>query len=93
MEIRKYPFEAAGEFEMTLTRRAPVLAVQVQKGQPVMWVGFNPDRDPVVRKFRVVKTGESVEDTTVAALNYVGTVQLDDGNDEGHLFEVLPPRT
>jgi hypothetical protein len=62
---------------------AEILDVQMQHGEPVMWVLADPDAPREPRAFRWLLTGES---TGLPAVRYVATVQF--GAFVLHLFEL-----
>ena len=87
MRVWKYGVPIQSEphvFSMPLG--AVPLAVQVQDGDPVMWVKVNPGPPYVNRRFRWVGTGHDFDDE--AMIDYVGTVQMVGGALIFHLFEI-----
>jgi hypothetical protein len=61
-----------------------VLALQVQRDTPTLWVQVDPKSPVVTRTFEWVGTGYEVP----AGGEYIGTVQLQDGAFVFHLYEV-----
>lgn len=87
--VFKYPVPLKDDFTVLLPKAAQVLTVQTQKNgaftDPYIWVLLDNSQEKVERKFRLVGTGESVEEY----LNkYVGTFQLREGSEVYHLFEL-----
>jgi len=85
MRIFKYPVQPIGYFELELPRGAKVLTVQLQFGNPQMWVSLNPDAKKEKRLFITVATGQRI---TEKNLTYIGTFQIMNGTLIWHLFEV-----
>jgi hypothetical protein len=85
MRIFKYPAPISDALLIQMPKRAKVLTVQVQHGQPQLWALVDDDGSSVPRAFKWFGTGHSVERT---AGNYVGTVQLEGGALVFHLFEM-----
>ncbi len=83
--IYKYPV-IIGNFELDLPKDAEVLTIQVQHGEPVMWVLQNTYKSMLTRRFTVCGTGHEVE-LLPPSFKYIGTFQLKDGYFVGHLFE------
>lgn len=96
--IWKYPFVTAGAFSLELPEEARILTVQTQptlgldEADPCIWalVDPAPDVPREVRHFRVLGTGQAIEDDL--RLQYIGTYQLHGGTFVGHLFQVLARR-
>lgn len=92
MVIYKYGVVPNGElFSLQLPPAATVLTVQLQRGQPVMWVLLNPEEKPIKeRQFLLVGTGHEHPSAVFQFSRYVGTFQLDEGSLVLHLFELHP---
>ena len=87
LTVWKYAVPLTDTFSLSLPVGARVLTVQVQAGQGVMlWALGDPDQETRLRYFRLVGTGHAIDE--VHALEYVGSVQLDQGTLVFHLFEV-----
>lgn len=82
--IYKYP--VMPETTLQLPSTATVLTVQMQHGNPHMWVLLDPEAPTQSRHFRIYGTGHPIPDTVTAA-TYVGTFQLEQGTLIFHLFE------
>lgn len=80
--VYKYPL-GIGAFELTLTRHAQVLCVQMQDGAPHMWVRLDPSAQDERRQFRFIGTGHPVPESAL----YIGTVQWEPF--VWHLFELF----
>jgi hypothetical protein len=83
MIIYKYPITPMCDFQ--LPKDAQTLTVQVQHGEPVMWVKFDPDAPKITRHFVALPTGSEFPDEPI---NYINTFQLPNGL-VFHVFEVL----
>jgi hypothetical protein len=83
--IFKYPVEMRDHFQISLPEGADILAVQVQRDQPVMWALVDPEKPLTQRWFRVAGTGHLIEEDH---LGHIGTFQLYAGDLVFHLFEV-----
>lgn len=83
-KIFKYTL-AAGKNEFQFPKFSEVLTVQVQHGQPQIWV-LHPSMNQPMEKvnFEVVPTGQECE---VTFRNYVGTFQLENGLLVFHVFK------
>jgi hypothetical protein len=83
--IWKFPIPSCTEFTGEVPEgHFEVLTVQMQGAQPCMWAIVNPTQRKILRKFRIVATGEEFEKTEW--LVYLGTFQPGDGL-VFHLFE------
>lgn len=70
--------------EHSLHSGAEILTVQVQRGEPYIWVLMNPAMEKVKVKFRVYPTGASMEENPG---KYIGTFQLEDLGLVFHVYE------
>lgn len=82
--IWKYPIGTETEIEMP--EFAQVLSVQVQNGEPFIWVLVNPDLARTMRRFVTYGTGHQLPSNPGM---YLGTFQLSQLGLVFHLFEVL----
>jgi len=90
LTIWKYTIPIYGYyFVISLPKKAKVLTVQVQHGAIVMWVLVDPDAEVHNREFLTIETGTPITVYDVKNLDYIGTVQLEDGNCILHLFEII----
>lgn len=80
-----YKYMITPILDLELPKDAKILAVQIQRGEPQMWVLHDPFAEKTTRKFVAVGTGAYFESDN---LNYIGTFQLPTGL-VYHLFEVL----
>ena len=85
MVIYKYQVKPGdiGEFSVAMPRTSTVVAVQMQGDDPQMWVIVDPGSPVMMRRFRVVATGESFDPTW----RYIGTFQMRGGGLVFHLLE------
>jgi hypothetical protein len=75
------------ETVLKLPKNAEILCVQVQQEVPHIWF-INPDIDSnetEERKFIIIGTGCCYNRTS---MEYIGTIQISDGNLVFHIFEV-----
>ncbi len=78
-----------GRFTLDVPLGAVPLAVQVQGGEPVLWLQVEPSRPMMPMAFRTISTGSQFE---AAEVLYVGTFQLEGGALVFHLFvDFTPP--
>ena len=84
--IHKYGLASSGRWDMSLPKGAKVLAVASQRNEPQLWALIDPSKDDECRQFMVVPTGRSFDAERVV---YIGTIQLDDGQFVGHVFELI----
>ena len=82
--IRKYPLRIADEQTIDFPEGAEVLAVQVQKGTPCLWVRVDPAAPKTPRKIITHGTGHPVPETTG---RYIGTYQIEGGALVFHVFD------
>ena len=77
----------AEECGLALPQRAKIISVQMQHGQPHMWVLANPKAKPVKRTFRWFATGQVFE--YHPSLTHVATLQFQEETmlTVFHLFE------
>jgi len=76
LTIYKYPIPLVDEPHIVMPRRAVILSVDEQFGQPVLWAQVDTDYPTVTRKLRVVGTGGPARGTKLS--NFLGTVQIED---------------
>ena len=66
---------------------AKILSFKVQRGIPTLWALINLDNKFEKRHFRIIGTGQSIEEDN---LKYINTIQTDGGKYIFHLFESSP---
>lgn len=82
--IYKYTLVIAEEQRVAMAKGAKILCIQMQYGQPRVWVAIDEfENDPAERIFYVVGTGWSIP----SAGRYIGTVQEDQGTFVWHFFD------
>lgn len=87
--IWKYPITARAEFTLEMPEgRFEFLSIQMQNGEPCMWVIVDPTQRKVPHKFRVVPTGEEFHRGNPLFMPYLGTFQPLNGL-VFHLFHQL----
>ncbi len=85
--VYKYPIPLEREFQIELPTSASILAVQVQDGQPYLWARVNTATPRVPRRFQLIETGDSLEESHLVHISsFLGVP------DRGmmHLFELVP---
>ena len=85
MTIRKYPLQVVEDQDISLPVGAKPLVVQVQNGEPCMWVIVDQWEDRK-KKVRVSTVSTGVELFYYDGLRHIGTYQLVDGAFVGHVF-------
>lgn len=88
--IYKYPIASHGETKVLTPVFAKVIAVQNQREQVVLWMEIPSQRGDhtgatMTRSYHVVLTGHHTDIPKHA--EYVGTVQLSDGDFVAHVYE------
>jgi len=86
MKIYKYEIERKDTQVINMTAGAKILSFQVQNGLPVIWALTEEDGPTVKRRFNLYGTGHTLSDIKQ---EYIGTVQMFDGDLVLHLFEVF----
>lgn len=87
-KIWKYPINTMDvNFVLEIPEGAKPLHFELQGGVPTLWVLVNPKHKFEKRYFRIVGTGDIIEEED--NLNYIGTIQMADGDLIFHLFECL----
>lgn len=84
--IHKYPLVVAAEQSLMLPEGAIVLAIQLQRGSPVLWAEVPRERaQPLMQDFPVyaVGTGQTVPDD---ARMHIGTLQFHNGDLVLHFY-------
>lgn len=86
-KIWKYPINTQDvNFVLEIPEGGKPLYFEIQRGVPTLWILVNPKNKFEKRYFRIVGTGDTIEDNN---LTYIGTNQLADGDLIFHLFECL----
>jgi len=86
LEVWKYPIDMKDFHLIDMPLGAQILCFQFQKEVPTIWALVNPSKDieKVARRFRFAGTGHTIDET---GLQYIGTIQMLNGNLVYHLFE------
>ena len=84
--IYKYPLNTNSEIEIEMPVGAQLLTVETQNNEPQMWAIVDTLKNPELRFFRVVLTGDPIG--TVDELAYLGSFIIDNGLIY-HVFEDL----
>ena len=89
-KIWKYPIDTMeNDLTIEMPEDSELLYFDVQKEIPTLWVLVNTEKKFEKRYFRVLGTGDSIEDDN---LDYIGSIQLVEGDFIFHLFESLNNR-
>ena len=82
--VYKYPL-TPGRTELRMPEGALVLTVQMQNGEPCLWVKVDPSKPEEDRVFEVYGTGHDMPDDP--RLFYVATFQMAGGALVFHVFD------
>jgi hypothetical protein len=85
--IFKYPLEDKAIQKIDIPAGGKILAVQVQRGIPCLWVKVNSDNPFRTRIIETYYTGKAMKAHPDRV--YVGTYQFDERNLVFHVFELL----
>ena len=98
--IHKHKVPPGGDFHLLLPRDSEILSVQMQRGEPVMWVLCPANAEIEERNFVLFPTGATFETRRMISvvgaiseglfeeyLGYIDTFQVHDGSLVFHLFE------
>lgn len=84
--IWKYDLKVNDITHLYSPKDSEILCVQIQNGEPCIWVKVNPEATKELRSFIIIGTGHEID---VIPKKYIGTFQLYDGSFVGHLFELI----
>lgn len=87
MTIWKFILDIDDHVTVLMPKGAKVLTVQMQHGKACVWAICNPKAEKEERRFCWFGTG--FPSMSLLHLDYVGTVQFDNGALVFHLFEVV----
>lgn len=79
-----WKFTITEQTKILVPEGSEILDVQIQNGEPQLWLMVDEEKPTVTRNFEVVGTGHDVPDEA----KYIGTFQLLLGELVFHLFEV-----
>jgi hypothetical protein len=83
--IYKHKIPRQGQFSLDLDIDAEILTVQLQNTDLCLWTLSDPKSTKCRNNFVWIRTGEEIEHKSI---NYVKTVQIDDGKKVIHLFKL-----
>lgn len=87
--IWKYKLTLNSPYIIGMPEGAEILTVQVQNGNPCLWVKVDTEAELEERVFYVFATGQEIDfDGQDIYLTYIGTFQLYDGALVFHVFEI-----
>lgn len=75
LTIHKFALVVTAEQNILLPDDAQPLTLQIQNGNPTVWILLNPDAPKRSRRVRMEGTG--FDSTAVGNLCYLGTVQIE----------------
>lgn len=84
--VWKYPIYIVSNFTLSMPCGAKPLVIDWQYGELMMWAlvdGQAPQED---RRFRILGTGQYIEDKDIERFEHVGTIQVNSGQYIWHLF-------
>lgn len=84
MTIWKFELPLVGDIKLKMPVDADLLCVQLQRGNPCLWIECDPESPRVHRNFQWVGTGHETSRIGI----YVGTVQLAGGDLVLHLYDL-----
>ena len=87
LTIHQFPILKKDHFSLKMPQGAKILTVQVHYGKPQIFLLVNTKRPRETRKFRLVATGNPIEEAE-ELLNYIGTFHLKGIGVTCHLFEI-----
>jgi hypothetical protein len=82
--VWKYPLEATDDQYISAPDGAQVLSVQIQHGQPCLWMLVDPDKATRTYHVKTFGTGHPINFNN--GFIFAGTYQLAGGNFIGHVF-------
>lgn len=86
MQIWKYTL-GPGHNKIDMPKGGRVLSVQVQHGEPRIWVMVDPAAPIENREFSVYGTDHPIPDDQGYLKEFIGTIQMMEGNLIFHVFE------
>ena len=86
MKIWKYTLQP-GVTRLEIPNGGQVLSVQVQHGEPRIWVLVDPTARNEAREFTVYGTGVDVPSRHEGLKAFIGTIQMAEGSLVYHVFE------
>lgn len=89
--IYKYEIPMAPGFTLDLPINAEILCVQEDQktGDPCIWAMIDTTAHKAERFFEMFATGHEIHVDMGVERRYIGTVQVENGEFVGHLFERL----
>ena len=88
LKIWKYDIPIDNYIELDIPFPAKPIAFQLQHGKPTLWCLVNPEAEASKHMFRFSGTGHPIIEE-LELLNYIGTVQMFNGDMVWHLFEIV----
>lgn len=86
-EVWKFRIPVGDLAGIAMPRGAKVLYVAAQREIPCLWALVDPSALPDFRRFRLVGTGDPIEENP-DLLVYCGSFMMHDGTPVFHLFEI-----
>ena len=89
LAIWKYPLDGPMIFQtIEMPIDAQILCVQVQNSIPCIWAAVNTTNSKVKRVFVLVPTGHKFSYSQRDRMQYLGTIQTNEGQYVWHLMEI-----
>lgn len=86
LKVFKYPIPIEDHFEIEMPGGATILHIDMQHGEPQMWVLVSPDAPLFKRKFRFAGAGHPIDSSSKPI--HVGTFKMRGDALIFHVFEV-----
>lgn len=86
--IWKFPL-GGPSVQVEMPEGSRVIHVDEQGGVPTMWARVDSDRRQRARRFRIVGTGQAIDEEEAPFLEHLGTVKLSGGRLILHVFELV----
>lgn len=87
--IYKYPLKIETPQTIILPIGAKILSIQNQLDEAVLWAIVDNNVKTEQRHFYFFGTGHELPEVFGTDLNYITTIQQDDGNYVWHIFEII----
>ena len=85
--VRKYKLAFLDKLTLSMPKTARILSIRMHKGEPCLWAEVEAEAPDADRYFRTFETGQMILPAAGKRLKYLGTYQLPNEGDEGHVYE------
>jgi hypothetical protein len=86
MNIWKYEIPIKDDFTLEMPKDSKILSFQLQKDIPQLWAIVDENAEKEIREFKLLGTGLSFKKEELLGYNFVGIIQMYDGDFILHLF-------